>query len=83
MSETVFASAKLIDDSGNRIPVAVVTESKHYRPSESEFIDIIVDYDNETPDLRETQRLKLTEISFPVGMNSKNCCEYERRKVPR
>lgn len=68
MSNTVFTSAKLVDDYGNQIVVDVIAESKDFKPTESEFIDIIIDYDNETPNLNESQRLKFAEISFPFGM---------------
>jgi hypothetical protein len=72
MSGRTFTSGKLIDKHGNQINVPVIAESKDFKPTQvagSQFIDIIIDYDNETPNLTDLQRLKFAEISFPVGLN--------------
>jgi len=50
--------------------VPVITESKDFKPNpESEYIDIIVDFDNVTPDLSDADRLKVATVTFPVGFN--------------
>ena len=66
-NNTVFTSAKLVDDYGNQILAEVITESKDFKSNESEFIDIIIDFDNETPNLSESQRLKISGLNFPFG----------------
>jgi hypothetical protein len=70
MSQGVFTSGMIIDKHGNQFNVPVIAETKEFKPNpDSEFIDIIIDFDNETPDLSESDRLKLATITFPVGFN--------------